>query len=56
MKVKDVCPECGDTTRCCEHVCQQCDEIGWTCTNGFCEDCCAENDCDGVNEEEAASA
>ena len=38
------CPRCGSDTRACEHWCQGCDkvcgEVG-TCTNGFCEACCA---------------
>ena len=37
------CPECGDTTLVCEHRCQKCDRIVrvGTCTNGYCEECCA---------------
>ena len=42
------CPVCGETSGCCEHVCQSCDriiEVG-TCTNGRCEECCSRH-CEG---------
>ena len=37
------CPECGDPTRLCEHVCLECGRVvPHTCWGGHCEECCAE--------------
>lgn len=40
----EACPECGDSARTCEHRCFACDKIcpAGTCSNGYCEWCCAD--------------